>query len=312
MVVNNIQVEAENIISIELISADGNTLPSFSAGSHIDLYLSNGLVRQYSLSNNPQETHRYQIAVLKDSQSRGGSRAVHELKIGDKITISKPRNLFPLVDTAKTFKLFAGGIGITPILCMAEKLYSIGADFELFYFAKSHKNAAFIERLKKSPFLDSIYFCFDDELLDKNLDIKQYLNYQKESHLYVCGPSGFMNFVLESAEGNGWPEDNLHKEYFSAEQSSENSNEIFDVKIASTGKIITIDKNETVISALLKNGIEIPLSCEQGICGTCMTRILDGVPEHRDMYFSEAEKALNNQFLPCCSRSKSQTLVLDL
>lgn len=312
MLVNGIQCEADSIISIELIAEDGSTLPSFSAGSHIDLHLSNGLIRQYSLSNNPQEKHRYEIAVLKDPQSRGGSQAVHELKKGDRIKISEPRNLFPLVDTAKAFKLFAGGIGITPILCMAEKLYAMGVEFELFYFAKSHKNAAYIERIRKSPFSNSVYFYFDDEQSNQNLDIKQCLDYQEGSHLYVCGPSGFMNFVLESANTNGWSEDSLHKEYFSAEQTDQSTNEVFDIKIESTGEIITINKDETIISALAKNGIDIPLSCEQGICGTCVTRILDGIPEHRDMYFSESEKALNNQFLPCCSRSKSKVLVLDL
>ncbi|MFC2996275.1 PDR/VanB family oxidoreductase [Acinetobacter sichuanensis] len=311
VVVNKISKEAEGIISLELLAKNNEILPNFSAGSHIDLHLPNGLIRQYSLSNCPSENKRYEIAVLKDPVSRGGSVAVHELRQGEELTISEPRNLFPLVNHASKYKLFAGGIGITPILCMAERLYTIGADFELHYFSKSKKYAAYLNRIEQSPFLKHVFLKFDDERAE-DFNIHDVLKNAPDHHLYVCGPSGFMNFILDNAVQCGWKDDYLHKEFFSAEKIDSDLNQEFDIKIASTGDVFTIKKDDSIIEVLGKNGIDIPLSCEQGICGTCITRVLEGEPDHRDMYFSDEERQANNQFLPCCSRSKSKLLILDL
>ncbi|RTR53435.1 oxidoreductase [Pseudomonas aeruginosa] len=307
-------VEAQDIVGLELCSLDGSSLPPFSAGSHIDVHLSNGIVRQYSLCNDPRERDRYQIGVLLDPNSRGGSQHVHQyLEEGGLLKISEPRNLFPLVHEAKRSLLFAGGIGITPILCMAERLAVTGADFELHYCARSADRAAFVNRLEKSAFSDRVHLHFDDGHAEQRLDAARVLaNPDSGTHLYVCGPGGFMGFVLDSAEGAGWSEANLHREYFAAAPISQGNTGAFEVQLASSGQCFQIPADRSVADVLMDAGIDVPLSCEQGICGTCVTRVLSGEPDHRDMFMTDAEHARNDQFTPCCSRSKSPRLVLDL
>lgn len=194
--------EAQGICSFELAAADGSLLPPFSAGAHIDVHLPDGLVRQYSLCNHPEERHRYLIGVLNDPASRGGSRSLHEqVQAGARLRISAPRNLFPLAEGAQRSLLFAGGIGITPILCMAEHLSYSGHDFELHYCARSSERAAFVERIRNAPFADRMFVHFDEQP-ETALDIAQVLgNPQEDVHLYVCGPGGFMQHVLASARG---------------------------------------------------------------------------------------------------------------
>lgn len=308
--IKSISREARDVLCLELVAADGSELPQFEAGSHIDVHLPNGLIRQYSLCNAPHERDRYLVGVLLDPKSRGGSKAVHELLEGSAINIGEPRNLFPLVESKGRSLLFAGGIGITPILCMAESLQKSGANFELHYCSRSREQAAFVGRIQSSPFASNANFHWDDE---KSADIARLLNSpQAEDHLYVCGPSGFMEFVLKTAESQGWAKGQLHREYFSAEPKSGAENGSFEVQIASTGQVVTVGSKISVAEALFAIGVDIPLSCEQGICGTCVTRILEGVPEHRDMYLTEDEQLANNVFTPCCSRSKTARLVLDI
>lgn len=305
--------EALDICSLELAPLDGSLLPAFSAGAHIDVHLPGGLVRQYSLCNHPQERHRYLIGVLKDPASRGGSQAVHQqLPVGTQLTISEPRNLFPLAENAQRSLLFAGGIGITPILCMAEHLAHSGADFELHYCARSIERAAFVERLKHAPFADRVQLHFDQQPQTALDAAKVLAQPQDNTHLYVCGPGGFMQYVLDSARAQGWPEERLHREYFAAAPVDTTLDGVFSVKVGSTGQVFEVPVDQTVVQVLASHGIEIQMSCEQGICGTCLTRVLEGVPEHRDLYLTEAEQALNDQFTPCCSRSKSPLLVLDI
>lgn len=306
------KIEADDIVSLELVSGEGNSLPSFEAGAHIDLHLPNGLIRQYSLCNPPSETHRYLIAILKDPNSRGGSEAVHSLlKESDAIEISAPRNLFPLnFQASKTF-LFAGGIGVTPILAMAETLHRLGKNFEMHYCARSQSRAAFVKRIQASGFADKVTFHFDDQ--NQVLDIKTVLkNPTKGTHVYVCGPNGFMKFIIDNATNLNWPAEQVHKEYFAAESVDKSHDGAFEVEIKSTGKIIHISPDQSVLEALEEHDIFLPVSCEEGICGTCVTGILAGEPEHRDVFLTDAEKAANDRFTPCCSRSKSARLVLDL
>lgn len=311
VIVASKQLEAEGIYSFELGREDGHPLPPFSAGAHIDVHLGNGLVRQYSLCNSAAESHRYQIAVLREPTSRGGSQHLHEaIQEGARLTISEPRNLFALESTAEHSLLFAGGIGITPILCMAERLSHAGAPFDLYYSVRSRDRAAFAERLKASPFADRVHFCFDDE---RPLDARSVLaNPQPGTHLYVCGPGGYMAFVLSSARDQGWAEDRLHREYFSASPEATAPGEAFEIEIASSGEVLRVEADQTIIDVLYDAGIEVPVSCEQGVCGTCVTRVLDGIPEHRDSFLTDAQRALNNQFTPCCSRARSPRLILDL
>ncbi|SDU96977.1 PDR/VanB family oxidoreductase [Pseudomonas mucidolens] len=313
VVVVSRNTEAEDICSYELASLDGKPLPAFSAGAHIDVHMPDGLVRQYSLCNHPQEQHRYLIGVLKDPASRGGSQCLHEqIHTGAHLRISEPRNLFPLVHGARRSLLFAGGIGITPILCMAERLAQAGADFELHYCARSSTRAAFVQRLKDSPFADRVFLHFD-ETPHTALDAAKVLATPADNvHLYVCGPGGFMQHVLDSARAQGWQEDHLHREYFAAAPVDSSNDGRFSVKLGSSGQVVEIPADKTVVQVLESHGIEITVSCEQGICGTCLTRVLEGEPEHRDLFLTEAEQALNDQFTPCCSRSKTPLLVLDI
>jgi vanillate O-demethylase ferredoxin subunit len=305
--------EAQDICSYELASVDGKPLPAFSAGAHIDVHLPDGLIRQYSLCNHPEERHRYLIGVLKDPASRGGSLRLHEqIHNGTHLCISEPRNLFPLVHGARRSLLFAGGIGITPILCMAERLAQGGADFELHYCARSSARAAFVQRLKDSPFAERVFLHFDEQP-HTALDAAKVLATPDDNvHLYVCGPGGFMQHVLDSARAQGWQEDRLHREYFAAAPVDSSNDGSFKVKLGSSGQIFEIPADKTVVQVLESQGIEIAMSCERGICGTCLTRVLEGVPEHRDLFLTEEEQALNDQFTPCCSRSKTPLLVLDI
>lgn len=306
--------EAVDICTFELVSADGGPLPAFSAGSHIDVHIPNGMTRQYSLCNDPTESDRYIIGVLKDPATRGGSKAIHELVTeGDVLQISAPRNHFPLAHEAKRSVLLAGGIGVTPILCMAERLAITGAEFEMHYCARSKERAAFLGRIAKSAFARRVLFHFDDGAPEQKLDIVAVLaKPQAGTHLYVCGPKGFMDAALNAARAAGWPEAQLHYEFFAAEVIRFESDEGFKVKLAGSGRTIVVPKNKTVVEALAAAGVEVQTSCEQGICGTCLTRVLEGVPDHRDMYMTSEERAKNDQFTPCCSRSKSGMLVLDL
>ncbi|MGP5509494.1 PDR/VanB family oxidoreductase [Pseudomonas helleri] len=307
------KTEAHGICSYELARLDESPLPAFSAGSHIDVHLPDGLIRQYSLCNHPDERHRYLIGVLKDPASRGGSQHLHEqINTGDRLQISEPRNLFPLVHEARLSLLFAGGIGITPILCMAERLAHSNADFELHYCARSSDRAAFVERIRQSAFADRVFVHFDEQP-ETLMNAAQVLaNPQPDVHLYVCGPAGFMQHVLDSARVQGWAEDRLHREYFAAAAIDSSYDGSFSVKVASSGQIIEIPADKTVVAVLESHGIDIPMSCEQGVCGTCLTNVLEGIPDHRDMFLTEEEQACNNQFTPCCSRSKSPLLVLDI
>ena len=308
------QVEAIDICSFELADVDGKPLPSFSAGSHIDVRIADGLTRQYSLCNDPVESHRYLICVLKDASSRGGSKSMHELiQVGDVLEISHPKNHFALVHEARKSILLAGGIGVTPILCMAERLSTIDADFEMHYCTRARERTAFAERIKEAPFGNKVQFHFNDGDTSQRLDFAQLLRLpQPGVHLYVCGPKGFMDAALTAARDSGWPESQLHYEFFAAEVMKSDSDGTFEVKLASSGRIVTVTTEQTVVQALAALGVDIPVSCEQGVCGTCITRVIDGTPDHRDMYLTPEEQRKNDQFTPCCSRSLSPRLVLDL
>ncbi|MFA7822974.1 PDR/VanB family oxidoreductase [Aeromonas dhakensis] len=313
VIIRAMRLEAEGILGLELVAADGAPLPPFEAGAHIDLHLPNGLIRQYSLCNNPAERHRYRIAVLRDAASRGGSQAVHALlRIGQRLNISEPRNLFALDEQAPRSLLLAGGIGITPLLSMAWRLHALGADFALHQCVRSGKLAAFAERLASAPFAARAHLHRDDGGAEQKLDLPALLAAEPAgSQLYVCGPNGFMEYVLDTARAQGWAEERLHREYFAAPEA-ESGGGAFTLRIASSGLELQVPEDRTALEVLEDAGFDIPVSCGQGICGTCVTRVLDGQPEHRDLFFSDEEKARNDQFTPCCSRSRSACLVLDL
>lgn len=304
--------EALDINAYELASASAQELPAFEPGSHVDVHLPNGLVRQYSLCGGPQQQGRYRIAVLRDANSRGGSLAVHEgLSEGDTLRISAPRNLFKLADGPQASLLLAGGIGVTPLLAMAYQLSASGRPFELHYFARSRQRVAFLQELQNSKFAAQVILHLDDEPAEGDKPLPALLQQMPPgTHIYTCGPAGFLKHVLDSTEKIGWPASQVHFESFSPAEPV--AGKTFEVRLFSTGQSVQVAEGETVVSAVARLGVEIPVSCEQGICGTCLTRVREGIPEHHDQYLTADEQALNDQFTPCCSRSRSPVLVLDL
>lgn len=304
--------ETQDITSLLLAGLGGVPLPDFTAGAHIDFETPSGLVRQYSLCNAPGEAGRYRIGVLRDPASRGGSRSVHDdVEVGTRLRISAPKNHFPLGEAEKSL-LIAGGIGVTPILAMAEALAGQGGDFEFHYCSRAAARTAFVSRIDGSAFASRVRYHFDDGAPDQVFDIASTLGPPVAGkHLYVCGPKGFMDAVIDTAKRLAWSAECIHFEYFAAEAPS-TSGGAFEVVIASTGQVIPVIEGVTVTAALEQHGVDVPVSCEQGVCGTCVTRVLEGVPDHRDFFLTDAEHAKNDQFTPCCSRSKSPRIVLDL
>ena len=307
-------VEAESIAGFTLVAADGGTLPRFEAGAHIDVTLPGGLVRQYSLCNAPGHHDPYEIGVLRDAASRGGSQAMHDaVHEGAELRISAPRNHFALDESATHSLLLAGGIGVTPLLAMAHRLAALGADFALHCCSRSETRAAYRQRLLSADFAGRVFFHHDDGPAVQRIDLAATIGAPSPGrHLYVCGPQGFLDAVRATARELQWDDARVHFEYFSAAPVPAAQQQGFEVQLRSTGRVIRVAEAVSVVEALAAEGVEIPVSCEQGVCGTCLTRVLDGDIAHHDLYLTPAEQAANNQFLPCCSRARSARLVLDL
>jgi vanillate O-demethylase ferredoxin subunit len=305
------RVEAEDICSCELVRSDGGSLPPFEAGAHIDVHLRGGLIRQYSLYGDPADNSAYRIAVLREPKSRGGSVAVHDaVRENDQLTISKPRNNFPLAEDAPLSLLMAGGIGITPLLAMARRMAGLGRPFELHYCCRTQSRAAFLDQIKQSNLSENVRIYFDDAA--PALDVHGvFANRPAGTNVYVCGPAGFIGSILETAQAAGIPQQQLHREFF-AGPGRDTAGQAFTIVLQRTGLTLEVPAGKTVVEVLLDHGVDIAISCEQGICGTCVTKVLDGIPDHRDEFLTTAEKSCNDQFTPCCSRALTEQLVLDL
>ncbi|MFC3106687.1 PDR/VanB family oxidoreductase [Undibacterium arcticum] len=305
------QVAAQDIVAFDLQAPGGEDLPAFEAGSHIDVHLPNGMVRQYSLCNDPRDRGHYQICVLRDPANRGGSAAMHDLvDTGDELLIGQPRNLFALAPGSHDSLLLAGGIGVTPMLAMAWRLHAQGVPFQMHYFTRSRSRTAFHDEIKNAPFSASAALWFDDEDSARPSIPDLLAQAAPGTHVYACGPAGFLDHVARSFEQTGLPAAQLHIEAFSAAPMAAGA--AFDVTLRSTGLTVHVGPAQTVVEALAAQGVTIPVSCEQGICGTCLTRVCEGRPEHRDQYLTDEEHAANDWFTPCCSRSLTPMLVLDL
>lgn len=312
VVVRKRVLQGDGVVVLDLTRADGSLLPAFAAGAHVDIHLAPGLVRQYSLCSNPSDVSSYRLGVLKDPASRGGSVSVHDILVeGREVQISAPRNLFPLADNAQRSVLLGGGIGITPMIAMAYALHERGEAFELHYCGRSRRSSAFLQELQDAPFAEHVVTHFDDEAPEQKLDLAKVLGAGTAGvHMYTCGPSGFMDWVIGGARAQGYAEDHIHKEYFQVEVDASGAS--FEVVAARSGKTVEIAEGQSILDALAKVGIKIEKSCEQGVCGTCLCDVLEGEPDHRDVYLTDEEKAGNDQILVCCSRAKSKTLVLDI
>jgi vanillate O-demethylase ferredoxin subunit len=307
---------ATEVLAYELVSQDGGALPPFEPGAHLDVHTSRGHVRQYSLCNDAQETHRYVIAVQREAQGRGGSIALHDtVREGDTLLVTAPRNTFPLLH-ARSYVLVAGGIGITPLLAMARVLQRTGAAYELHYCTRSPERTAFLEELSAPPFATHVHFHHDGGDPAKGLDVRALLaRRQPGTRLYCCGPVGLMQAVRAAVLQHRWPPEKTHFESFTAAGvntalGAEDSE--FEVTIRSTGAVLQVPKGQSVLQVLRLNGLEVPSDCEAGSCGTCLTRVCDGEPEHRDSFFGGPEQAGQGRMLVCVSRARSRRLVLDL
>ena len=311
--VKRISFEAESINSYELVRPDGGVLAPFSAGSHIDIHLPDGMIRSYSLVNDQTERHRYVIAVNNDAASRGGSKHIHEsMRVGDVITISHPRNNFSLQENADHSVLIAGGIGITPLLSMIRRLESLGRSWELFYATRTQLTAAFLDDLKtvRSDADQKVHLNFDQEPSARMIDIAAIVQQaSSDAHLYCCGPVAMIEAFKAATAGR--PAAQVHVEYFKAKEKPASEGG-FEVKLARSGQTIAVQAGQTILDALLEAGISANYACAEGVCGTCETRVIEGVPDHRDLFLSKEEQQANKTIMICCSGSKSGLLVLDI
>ncbi|REG86868.1 PDR/VanB family oxidoreductase [Marinomonas pollencensis] len=308
-------IEAEGIVRLVFQAEEVSRLPEYEAGAHIDVHLPSGRIRPYSLCWLQEAAASYQVAVLKTPSSEGGSEEMHRLSVGEKLTISEPKNHFSLSDAGSKFVLVAGGIGIVPLLAMAQQLDKTARPFELHYCARSSQNAAFVDWLTDSPFADKVQFHFSQESGSGRLDCVHLLSQQAlNTRLYVCGPAGLIQQLESQALSFGWSQDYVHKEYFSAPEDAHEAleNTVFSIKIHSTGEVLEVAPEQTITEVLEAHGVFIPVSCEEGVCGTCQTAVVHGVPEHRDTFLSERERASGKLIMPCCSRAKTSMLELDI
>ena len=306
--ISNIAECGRDIRAYTLEPLDQAPLPQADAGSHIDLHLPNGLIRQYSLILNGKDAINYRVAIKRDAASSGGSVYIHNaVRVGTILKISTPRNHFPLAENASHSVLIAGGIGITPIFSMAQRLLSLNKSWELYYACRSRTDLAFADEMPRGP---RVHLHLDDESGGAYLDLKKIIaRAPANSHFYCCGPLPLMaGFESASAEV---PLERKHVEYF-APKEAPSLDGGFVVKLARSGRVIAVPAGRSILEVLKEVGVTIEHSCTEGICGTCEIGVLAGIPDHRDSVLIPAEHAANNTILVCCSGSKSEELVLDI
>ena len=308
------QTIAHDVKLIELVATDGGALPMFSAGAHIDVHMQgqaplDDLTRQYSLLNSPSQSDRYLIAVAREPNGRGGSAYLHDaLTVGDTLRISAPRCHFPLKEDAPYSVLVAGGIGVTPIWCMAQWLSEIGAPFEIHYAARTRGHAALLnEMTARAPEALKTYFNLEgDPLMDLPTIVA---SAPSGSHFYCCGPIPLIEAYRAACAT--LPPERVHFEQFSAAAPVANEGG-YTVELAKSGKAIAVAAGETILDALAREGIAMSYSCREGVCGSCETAVLAGTPDHRDAILTDAERAEGRTMMICCSGSLGAKLVLDL
>ena len=305
--VHSIHEIAKQTLRFTLNPADGRALPAFEPGAHIDVYLPNGLVRQYSLCGKTIDLF-YTIAVKCDEGGRGGSANLHtQVKVGDFLAISTPRNHFPLIASEKKVVFIAGGIGITPIFSMIQSLMMQNRDWELHYCARSQDHAAFYEELNQID-ANKVNSYFSEEPI---LNIESLFElYEDGLDIYCCGPAGLMQSVERIASNH--PKKKVHFEWFTAPTTKDYKNIAFEIELKKSNVVLSVPDNKSILSVLRENGY-LPLSnCEQGLCGSCETVLLEGEADHRDTLLSDEEKEANKIIMICVSRAKSDRLVLDI
>ena len=304
---------AEKINGYELVDPHGRDLPRFAAGAHVAVRHGEAVARDYSLWNDPAERRRYCIAVLREAHGQGSRHWHEQARVGDVVETSMPRNNFPLTDAAERYLLLAGGIGITPIMAMIAELRRRRAEFRLYYCTRAPERTAFRDELDLLAAMGRVTFHYDGGDPAKGLDIAALLREREPgTHLYYCGPAGMMESA--AAASAHWPAGTVHCEYFkgpgAAPPARFEDDRLFRVRLARSGEEYEVPPGTTIIDVLRRHGIETRTSCELGYCGACLTRYLEGEPDHRDPILGD--KARETHLLICCSRAKSPLLVLDL
>ena len=302
---------AELIAGFELEPVEAALLPTFQAGDHIDVHTPRGIVRQYSLTNAPGETDRYRIGVKLDPESRGGSRSMHEdVAVGDELRISRPRNGFPLRRNVPRTLLIAGGIGITPLLSMAQALRPMQLDVELHYFAAGEEHLAFRDVLARLG--DRLHTHLGLTPAETEAELEALLaGPSSTTQIYACGPPPMLDAIRELAGRAGWPDHAVHFEYFENTIEIDDSSS-FTVELARSALTLAVPAGSTILEVLRANGVSVLSSCEQGACGTCAVTVIDGEAEHQDVYLTDAERSRGDTMLSCVSRARSARLILDL
>jgi len=303
-----IRYAARDINLYEFRRPDGGPLPTYAPGAHVDLHLPNGLIRNYSLTVARPEPGTYTFGIKRDQAGRGGSRLIHdELKVGGIVRISAPRNNFPLDESARHSILIAGGIGITPIWCMVQRLVELGRTWTLHYACRARGEMAFREAIET---MQEAQLHFDDEHGGAPLDVAAILgSAPRDAQLYCCGPAPMLR-AFEAASAD-WPSAQVHVEYFTPKAEPARAGG-FIVELARSGREFFIPEGHSILSVLLDEGIDVDYSCELGICGACEQRVIAGEPEHRDSILTEEEQAENKRVMICCAGCRGERLILDL
>ena len=313
VVVSRKRFLADKVVELEFRDPDGKDLPAFTAGAHIDVHIKPGMMRQYSLPNNPAETDRYISAVLMEPEGKGGSIALYnDVQEGDHLLVSLPRNHFPLVEEAPYSIFVAGGIGLTPLMAMAYRLRDLGKPFKFYYRARARAWAAYPDLLTEE-FGDSVECLFSDEGGREKFDLEKILQEAPEgTHIYTCGANSFMEFVTSTAE-KYLPEDNIHLEYFYAAFDGDAAdNKAFEIYCTKSDVTLTVPPEKSITDVLDENGIDIPVSCADGICGSCITKFVEGEVEHRDGVLSKSDREKKQLFTPCCSRAVGERIAIEV
>jgi cytochrome P450/ferredoxin-NADP reductase len=302
--------DTKDIVRLVLADPRGRALPSWTAGSHVDL-IAGGYRRKYSLCGQASDRSRLEVAILRETEGRGGSRHFCDgVRTGDEVHLAGPKNLFRLDESAQKYVLIAGGIGITPILAMADRLKSLGRVYSLHYAARSRSHMALLGRVLRDHGSNVVLHAGDE---GQRMRLEALLaDVVDGTQVYACGPDRLIDSLTTLAEH--WSEGTLHFEYFSAEGSvlDPAKEHAFDVVLKDSGMRISVASNQTLLQALQSAGVDVPSDCAEGLCGTCEVALLDGEVDHRDKVLSKAERAANQRMMSCCSRAKGQKITVAL
>ncbi|MBE2318192.1 oxidoreductase [Solirubrobacter sp. CPCC 204708] len=308
LTVAEVKEEADGVVSLRFVASSGERLPRWAPGAHVDLRLANGIERQYSLCGDPADHDGWRVGVLREPESRGGSAFIHEqLSAGDSVVVQGPRNNFPLV-AADAYVFVAGGIGITPLLPMIAAADARGAEWQLVYGGRTAASMAFTAEL--AAYGPRVKLWPQD--VHGLIDLDGLLGAPRDGvAVYCCGPEVLIAAVEERCAA--WPAGALHVERFRPRPGAlDGARTAFEVECEYTGITVLVRADQSIAQAVESAGIEVATSCREGTCGTCETVVLEGVPDHRDSFLSSEEREANDVMMICCSRARSERLVLDL